>query len=551
MDTLTQDPRLFPQLQTPQIDRLKSLGGRPEAVAAGQVLVEQGERDYCFFVVLDGCLDVLQETDRGYRLVVQHRQGNFFGDTHAISGRNSLARLQASEPSTVLRFSAEQLRQLVAVRSDLSELILFAFLNRRAALVKGGLSSLRVVGSRFCGDTHRIREFLTKNAQPFVWLDLETDAALGDLLDAFQLGVQDTPVLLCSQKAHRNPSNSDIASWLGLNRIPEAEVHDVVVVGAGPAGLAATVYAASEGLGVVTLDCSGPGGQAGTSSKIENYLGFPSGISGQELADRALLQAQKFGATLASARRVKELECQGPTYLVHLEDGSQLCTRAIVVASGARYRKLALPELPHFEGRGVFYGATAMEGVLCKNSVVVVVGAGNSAGQACVFLSGLASRVHLVVRGQDLSASMSRYLIRRIEETENIELHTQTEVIALHGQDHLEQLVIQHRPSGQQQTLEASALFSMVGAVPKTEWLAGCVALDSKGFVLTGRDLSAEQLTSQGWKAARSPYPYETSLPRIFAVGDVRSESTKRVATAVGEGSAAIHFLHRSLADND
>lgn len=551
MDTLTQDPRLFPQLQTPQLDRLKSLGGRPEAVDVGQVLVEQGERDYCFFVVLDGCLDVLQETDRGYRLVVQHRQGNFFGDTHAISGRNSLARLQASEPSTVLRFSAEQLRQLVAVRSDLSELILFAFLNRRAALVKGGLSSLRVVGSRFCGDTHRIREFLTKNAQPFVWLDLETDAALGDLLDAFRLGVEDTPVLLCSQKAHRNPSNSEIASWLGLNRIPEAEVHDVVVVGAGPAGLAATVYAASEGLGVVTLDCSGPGGQAGTSSKIENYLGFPSGISGQELADRALLQAQKFGATLAAARRVKKLECQGPTYLVHLEDGSRLCARAIVVASGARYRKLDLPELPRFEGRGVFYGATAMEGVLCRNSVVVVVGAGNSAGQACVFLSGLATRVHLVVRGQDLSASMSRYLIRRIEETENIELHTQTEVTELHGQDHLETLVIQHRPSGQQQTLEAAALFSMVGAVPKTEWLAGCVALDSKGFVLTGRDLSNEQLISQGWKAARSPYPYETSLPRVFAVGDVRSESTKRVATAVGEGSAAIHFLHRSLADND
>ncbi|MBN9419795.1 MAG: FAD-dependent oxidoreductase [Candidatus Eremiobacteraeota bacterium] len=550
MDTLTQDPQLFPRLETHQLTRLRELGGRQEEVKAGQVLVEQGERDFCFFVVLRGCLDVLQETDQGHRLVVQHREGNFFGDSHCLSGRSALVRLQAAEDSSVLRFSADQLRQLVAVRSELSDLIMYVFLNRRAALIKGSLSSLRVIGSRFSSDTHRIREFLTKNSQPFVWLDLENDPALLDVLDAFQLKLEDTPVLLCSQRAHRNPSNSDIAGCLGLNRIPEVEVHDVVVVGAGPAGLAATVYAASEGLEVVTLDCSGPGGQAGTSSKIENYLGFPSGISGQELADRALLQAQKFGATLASARRVLRLECQGPTYLVHLEDGTQLQTRGVVVASGARYRKLELPELARFEGRGVYYGATAMEGMLCKNSQVVVVGAGNSAGQACVFLSGVASRVHLVVRGQDLDSSMSRYLIRRIEETENIELHLRTEVTALHGDDHLERLEICERLGGQVRTLEASALFSMVGANPKTEWLAGCVALDSKGFVLTGRDLSAEQLTSQGWKAARSPYPYETSLPRIFAVGDVRSDSTKRVATAVGEGSAAIHFLHRSLADN-
>lgn len=550
MDTLTLDPQLFPQLLSHQLERLHELGGRPEEVCAGQVLVEQGECDFCFFVVLSGCLDVLQETDQGHRLVVQHREGHFFGDTHAISGRAALVQLKAAEASTVLRFSAEQLRALVAVRSELSDLILYAFLNRRAALVKGSLSSLRVVGSRFSNDTHRIREFLTRNSQPFVWLDLEHDPALSDLLDAFQLKLEDTPVLLCSKKAHRNPANSEIATWLGLNRIPEAEVHDVVVVGAGPAGLAATVYGASEGLGVVTLDCSGPGGQAGTSSKIENYLGFPSGISGQELADRALLQAQKFGATLASARRVLRLECQGPTYLVHLEDGTALSARAVVVASGARYRKLDLPELPQYEGRGVYYGATAMEGTMCKNSQVVVVGGGNSAGQACVFLSGVAARVHLVVRGEDLSATMSRYLIRRIEETENIELHTRSEVTALRGGDHLESLDIQHRPSGKSQSLEVSALFSMVGATPKTEWLAGCVALDPKGFVLTGRDLSQEQLTAQGWKAARSPYPYETSLPRIFAVGDVRSDSTKRVATAVGEGSAAIHFLHRSLADN-
>lgn len=549
MSIATLEQQLFPQLQPFQIDQFRALAGGEEKLVQGTILVEQGDRDFCFFVVLEGALDVLQETDQGYSLVVQHLPGQFFGDTHLLSGRASLVRCVVSQDSRILRVSAEQLRQVVVVRSELSDLILYAFLNRRAALIKGNLSSLRLVGSRFCADTHRIREFLTKNSQPFLWLDLEDDPSLTDLLETFEVGIDETPVLLCTRRPHRNPSNAEIASWLGLDRVPFQEIHDVLVVGAGPAGLAATVYAASEGLKVVTLDCSGPGGQAGTSSKIENYLGFPAGISGQELADRALLQAQKFGATLASARKVLSLQCTGPTYQVQLENQATLHARSIVVATGAHYRKLDLPELPQFEGQGVYYGATAMEGMLCKNSEVMVVGGGNSAGQACVFLSGIASRVHLLVRGRDLADTMSRYLIRRIEETENIQLHVLTEVVALQGVDTLESVVILDKSTQTRQTLAVAALFSMVGAVPNTDWLSECLALDEKGFVITGRDLTPEHLQEHEWTAGRRPFPYETSQPRIFAVGDVRSDSTKRVATAVGEGSAAIHFLHRALAD--
>lgn len=543
------EKQLFPELLPSQIEQLRRCAGADEEVKAGTVLVEQGDRDFCFLVVLQGALDVLQDGPLGERLIVRHFPGHFFGDTHCLSGRSSLVRCRAAQDSLIVRLSAEKLRKVVVVRSELSDLILYAFLNRRAALVKGNLSSLRLIGSRFSGDTHRIREFLTKNQQPFVWLDLEADTSLNDLLDTFEASPEETPLLLCSQKAHRNPSNAEIASWLGLDRVPTQEIHDLLVVGAGPAGLAATVYAASEGLQVVTLDCKGPGGQAGTSSKIENYLGFPAGISGQELADRAILQAQKFGATLASARKALSLKCQGTVYEVDLGNGTSLQTRSLIVATGAHYRKLDMSELPQFEGRGVYYGATPMEGALCRHSEVIVVGGGNSAGQACVFLSTLAAKVHLLVRGQGLEATMSRYLIRRIEDTENIQLHTHTEVEALRGSDHLEEVDILHRPSQTRSRLEVAALFSMVGAVPNTDWLKDCLALDEKGFVLTGRDLTAQQLQQHGWKAGRPPFPYETSLPRVFAVGDVRSDSTKRVATAVGEGSAAVHFLHRALAD--
>lgn len=538
------NPEISPALTPAQIDQLRRDGCFETKVKKGQVVVEYGERDFPFYVVLEGGLDVLNEDDV---LVTQHGLNQFFGDPHSLSGRGSVVRLVAHQDSLLLGMAQDGLKKLIVERSELSDIILRAFLNRRAALIRGNISFVRLIGSRFSQDTHRIREFLTKNAQPFVWMDIEADEAVSELLETFHVGIEDTPVVLCSRRVHRNPTNNEIATWLGLDRLNEEEIADVVVVGAGPAGLAATVYAASEGLRVVTVDTSGPGGQAGTSSKIENYLGFPSGISGQELADRALLQAQKFGATLASARQAVSLDCAGPIYKINFTDGSQLSARAIVIATGAHYRKLGLQELPAFEGRGVYYGATAMECMICKNSTAIVVGGGNSAGQACVFLSGIAKQVYLLVRGDGLEATMSRYLIRRIEETPNIELRIHSEISALEGDDHLDSVTIRCKRTGASEKLPAAALFSMVGAVPNTEWLSGCIKLDDKGFVVTGRDLEEEDL--EGWSAGRRPFSYETSKPRIFAVGDVRSDSTKRVATSVGEGSACVSFIHRALVD--
>lgn len=542
MQTLN-DPRLFPVLTEAQI---RHLPGVEERVPDGTVLIAEGQQDYDFFVVLEGAVDILQES----RLIVRHEPGEFVGDPHTLSRRAAVVSAVAVGDTRVLRVTAADLQRLVVERTELSDLILRSFLNRRLALVKGSHSSTRVIGSRFSSDTHRIREFLTRNGQPFVWLDLETDPTLNATLDGFGVAVEDTPVVICrGEHVHRNPSNAVIARGLGLDVLESRDVVDVLVVGAGPAGLAATVYAASEGLEVVTLDAIGPGGQAGTSSKIENYLGFPTGISGQELADRALLQAQKFGAQVGVALHVERLDCEGPVYAATTRDGRVVRSRSVVVATGARYRRPDVPGLEDYEGKGVYYGATPMEGTLCRGAATVVVGGGNSAGQACVYLSSVAREVHLVIRGDDLSASMSRYLIRRIEETSNIHLHTRTEVAALEGDGHLERVRLTCRRTGASTEVATPGLFLMIGATPNTDWLCGAVALDPKGFVLTGRDLGDEALDRAGWPLARTPFAYETSKPRIFAVGDVRSDSTKRVATAVGEGSAAVQFLHRALAD--
>ncbi len=545
MDTLPKEyADLFPVLTPAQVQHLRDYGAVEEQVSAGACLVRPGDRHSDFVVVLEGEL----EMSAGDLPIVVHGPGQFMGDTHTLSGRAAVVLGRALTPLRYLRLPAAALRRVVVERSELSDKLLKSFLGRRMALVQGQLSSTRLIGSRYSHDTHRIRDFLTRNQMPFLFTDLESDPEIETLLDSFGVRLEETPILVCSAGHFcRNPSNEEIASKLGLNALVEDHVVDLVVVGSGPAGLAATVYAASEGLEVVTMDTTGPGGQAGTSSKIENYLGFPAGISGRELAERALLQAQKFGAQIASARTAVKLNCEGPIYRITTCDGSQVRARALVIATGARYRKLELANLASFEGRGVYYGATAMEGSLCRDAVVAVVGAGNSAGQAAVFLETVAREVHLLVRGESLESSMSRYLIRRIQETPRIHLHLQCEVCELVGEDHLERLRFCCHRDGSVSELECANLFTMVGAVPNTAWLDDCLALDEKGFVRTGRDLSREDL--QGWSAGRRPYPYETSKPRIFAVGDVRSDSTKRVATAVGEGSAAVQFLHRALAD--
>ena len=361
----------------------------------------------------------------------------------------------------------------------------------------------------------------------------------------------DVPVLICrGEVALRNPSNRQIAACLGFNEaIDQTQIRDLVIVGAGPAGLAAAVYGASEGLDVLVLESNSPGGQAGASSKIENYLGFPTGISGQELAGRAYTQAQKFGAQVMIAKDGKRLVCDRKPYAIEIDDGVRVSARSVIIATGAAYRTPALDNLSRFEGVGVYYGATLMEAQLCRSEEVVVVGGGNSAGQAAVFLAQTAKRVHMLVRASGLAESMSRYLIRRIEQNPTIVLRADSEIIALEGNDHLERVSWREGQTGKIETHDIRHVFVMTGAIPSTQWLAGCVALDAKGFIKTGPDLSQDDLAAAHWPRARPPHLLETSLPGVFAVGDVRGGNIKRVASAVGEGSIAISFVHQVLSE--
>jgi thioredoxin reductase (NADPH) len=396
----------------------------------------------------------------------------------------------------------------------------------------------------------RIKEFLTRNGHPYTYLDLDKDTGVQEMLDKFKVGVDEIPVLICrGTTVLRNPSNQQVADCLGLNpKLDETRVLDVVVVGAGPAGLAAAVYAASEGLNVLMIETTAPGGQAGSSSKIENYLGFPTGISGQNLAGRAYAQAQKFGAKLIIARSAIKLSGKRP-YKIGIDDGHFVTGRTVVIATGAQYRKLPLKNLDAFEGRGIYFGATFIEAQLCTNEEVIVVGGGNSAGQAAVFLSEMSKHVHMLVRSNGLADTMSRYLIRRIEDSPKITLHVCTEISALEGENHLERVEWRDKNTGAAAMQDIRHIFLMTGATPNTQWLSDCVALDDKGFVRTGSDLTEEDLLKSGWPLERHPFLLETSLPGVLAVGDVRSGNVKRVASAVGEGSISIHLAHKALAE--
>jgi len=420
---------------------------------------------------------------------------------------------------------------------------------RRVGLLADGHGDATLIGSSHSADTLRLREFLTRNGHPHAYLDVERDKSVQELLDRFHVAVSDVPVLICrGDLVLKNPTNAEVAECFGFNRaLDPAKLRDVVVVGAGPAGLAAAVYAASEGLDVLVLETNAPGGQAGTSSKIENYLGFPTGISGEALAGRAITQAQKFGAEISVARTAERLVCDSKkTYEIGLSDGSVVHARTVIVATGVRYRKLELPNLQRFEGVGIHYGATHIEAQLCRDEEVIVVGGGNSAGQAAVFLSGHARHVHMLVRSGGLTETMSRYLIRRIEEIPNITLRTRTEVVALEGEDRL-QGVRWRGPDGTIEVRPISHVFLMTGGAPHTDWLDGCVARDEKGFVKTGSDLLHDDLVA--WPMPRAPHLLETNRPGVFAVGDVRSGSVKRVASAVGEGSICVQLVHRTLAE--
>jgi len=538
--------QMFPILSPAQIARVAA-HGKKRFVKSGEILLEQGEQTRRFFLVISGKLEILRPS--GGEIITVHQAGQFAGDVHMLSGRSSVVRARMGEAGEVVEVDRDSLQKLVQTDSELSDIFMRAFIMRRVELIARGLGDVILLGSSHSAGTLRIKEFLMRNGHPYSYIDLERDASAQEFLDRFQVKVEEIPVLICRGKtALRNPSNQQVADCLGFNQaIDKTQVRDVVVLGAGPAGLAAAVYAASEGLDVLVLETNAPGGQAGSSSKIENYLGFPTGISGQELAGRANVQAQKFGAQVLISRAATRLLCDRKPYIVEIEGGSRLAARTVIMAMGAQYRRLPLPNLTRFEGNGVYYGATFIEAQLCEDDEVVVVGGGNSAGQAAVFLAQKAKRVYILVRGDGLAETMSRYLIRRIEENPVIELRTHTEITALDGGDQLERMCWRNNQTGEVEAREIQHLFLMTGATPNTGWLNGCVALDDKGFVKTGLDVQPEDLAAAHWPLTRPPLLFETSLPGVFAVGDVRAGNVKRVASAVGEGSIAVHLVHQVL----
>jgi len=540
---------LFPTLTSAQIARIASHGAtRP--VTRGEVLIEGGETDVPFFVLQAGAIEVIRPSGLGDLLVAVLRPAQFTGDVSMILGRPAQMRLIVSESGEVVQLTRDQMHALIQTDAEISEVLLRALIHRRIAMVAQGIGDALLIGSGRSGATLRIKEFLTRNGHPFKYLDLDRDADVQDLLDRFHVDRAEMPVLICRGAAVlKRPSNQEIAHRLGFNeRIDLAQLRDVVIIGAGPAGLAAAVYAASEGLDVLVIEASSPGGQAGSSSRIENYLGFPTGVSGQELTERAYAQAQKFGAAVMIANGAAELSCERMLYGVRLEGGTTIPARSVIIATGARYRRPALANLQQFEGAGVYYSATSMEEAqLGDDDDAIVVGGANSAGQAAVFLARRGRRIHMLVRSHSLAASMSQYLIRRIEETATIQVRTRTEIIALDGNEHLER-VEWRDGSGAVTSHDLRHVFLMTGAEASTGWLNGRVALDANRFIKTGPDLTPEDLAAAQWPLARSPHLLETSRPGVFAVGDVRSGSTKRVAAAVGEGSAAISLVHRVLA---
>ncbi len=548
------DPRTqtFPVLTDAQINRIRPISVS-QRVNPGEILFRPGDSGIPFFVLLSGRMDIVQPALAGERLIISHGPGEFTGEVSIISGQRCLVLGRVTEAGEFLQVSNDSLRSLIAKDAELSEILMRAFILRRLALITNNLGNVILMGSRHSAHTLRLREFLTRNGYPHTYVDLDSDKTSQELLDRFGVKVEDVPVVICDfRTVLRNPSTSSLADCLGLNLdVDPAQVKDLIIVGAGPSGLAAAVYAASEGLDALLIEAEAPGGQAGSSSKIENYLGFPTGISGLELAARAIHQAQKFGAKMMVAHNIVKLNCKYRPYQLVIDDGTVLSARAIVIATGAQYKKPAIANLAKFEGQGVYYGATYMEAQLCEGEDVIVVGGGNSAGQAAVYLSQTARKVYMLVRSANLADTMSRYLIQRIAENPAIEIHYRTEITGLEGDNSLERVAWIDKQTGEITTHDIRHVFIMAGALPRTEWLRGCLALDDKGFVLTGRDLDALLVSDAGfaWPAARPPLMLETSLPGVFAVGDVRSGNVKRVASAVGEGAISVHLVHRVLAE--
>ena len=542
--------QMFPKLNAAQIARLEPRGHRL-TTSADEVLTRPEDSRRPMIVVLSGSVDLLLPGASGEEVLTTLVPGDFSGEMSALRGVPGFARIRVRRAGEVLAIEDTELRALVQTDAELSEIFMRAFILRRMGIVSSPNGEVTLIGSRHCGRTLELREFLTRNAYPHQSVDVDADTEAQDLVAKFNVACGDIPTLIGrGGGVLRHPTLCEAAAFLGMNPARDATtVYDVVVVGAGPAGLAAAVYAASEGLSVLVLESFAAGGQAGSSSRIENYLGFPTGISGQALAGRALVQAQKFGASLQIACDAVALHCKSRPYGIELKDGTTAWARSVVIATGARYRQIEIENLAHYSGLGVYYAATHLEGKLCRGEESIVVGGGNSAGQAAVFLSSGCRQVHVLVRSGGLAATMSRYLIRRIEESSNITLHTHTEIARLEGNDMLQRVTLRNNVSGEEDVREVGHVFLMTGATPNTSWLQGCVCVDDKGFVRTGRDLGADDLAAAGWPLQRAPYLMETCLPGVFAVGDVRSDSVKRIASGVGEGSICVQFVHRALQD--
>ncbi|HEY4131372.1 MAG TPA: FAD-dependent oxidoreductase [Gemmatimonadaceae bacterium] len=538
----------FPTLTPEQIESLRPFGSERD-VHAGDVLIAEFDRNYPFFVVLDGTIEILDHTGVEERLIHEHTPRQFSGDVDMLTGRGALFMARASSDSRVLELDTTAFRRAVESLPEVGETILKSFLVRRSLLLEGGFQGIKIVGSRFSPEAHRLRDFATRNQIPFTWVDVESDEKAEEMLRAFGITTAETPVVIGNNCGlMRRPTVDELARCFGLEAdiVPET-IYDLAVVGAGPAGLAASVYAASEGLKTITFDATAAGGQAGTSSRIENYLGFPTGISGGDLTRNALIQAQRFGATVSVPDQVVGLRLEGGHRVLALSSGVEVQARCVLVASGVEYRRLEVPGYIDFEGAGIYYAATEMEARLCRGESIIIVGGGNSAGQAAVYLSRFAREVHIVIRSDDLNKSMSRYLVERVDCIPNVKVHRVCEIAEATGDTHLRSVRLRYadRPD---LDIPTSALFMFIGAAPYTSWLRGCVHLDAKGFVVTGDNIPRDVVATDTWTVTkRAPWPLETSLPGVFAAGDARSGSVKRVASAVGEGSMVVSLVHAHI----
>ncbi len=534
----------FPRLDDDQRARLLAVG-ELRKVAPGEVLFQDGDDSYDFFVVESGAVAIVRGYGTENHVIAIHGRHRFLGELNLLTGGRVYLTAVVRDAGELIHVPLDRLRELVARDEELSNLILRAYLARRSLLIEIG-GGVRVIGSRYSPDTRRLREFLTRNRVPHHWVDLEADEEAESLLRALGVAASETPVVVGARGVLRNPSNADVAQLLGLSaRGTPPPLCDLVVVGGGPAGLSAALYGASEGLDTQAIDAVAFGGQASTSARIENYLGFPTGVSGSELAERAQIQAKRLGARMVVPAEAVGLEREDGHFAIKLAGGDEVNGRTLIVATGAHYRKLPVPGLERFEGVGVYYAATQSEALLCYGDPVLIVGGGNSAGQAAMFLSQHASSCRLMIRGDDLAKSMSRYLIDELSNRPQVELVTQSEVVELKGEQGLEGVVVNDKRTGEQRELDVKALFVFIGADPRTDWLRGHVEMDEHGFLVAGRDLRDDQLGAYG---SERPYFLETSQPGIFAVGDVHSGSIKRVASAVGEGSMAVRLIHQRLA---